>query len=71
MLEDANQLVRSALYTLEGINDSFGASIRSEIVEPIQQQTNEMLKIEEENAEMKNQIGLALEEIHEMSVRND
>ena len=71
MLEDANQLAQKALYTLEGVNDSFGASIRSEIIEPIQQQTNEMLKIEEENSEVKGQIELALEKIHEMSIRDD
>lgn len=71
MLEEANQLVQNAQYTFQGVNDSFGASIRSEIIEPIQQQTVEMLKIEEENDERKNQIGQALETIREMSIRND
>ena len=71
MLEEAMQLAQSAMYTLDGVNDSFGASIRSEIIEPIQHQANEMFNIEEENAEMKNQIGLMLETIHEMSIRND
>lgn len=71
MLEEASLFAQHAQYTLQGINDSFGASVQSEIVEPIQQQTNEMLKIEEDNAERKNQIGLALEKIHEMSIRND